>query len=526
MQIFSLNHLRDNIFLSKSFKINTKLLTAQQKLTFWILVLLFIAVKIIIIPYNMMDAGDNATRVWNALWWAQNPFFVLPASGHPLWFYFMGPIIKITGEIFYSPIISMIILMTISDIFIFRTALLLTNFRAAILAFIIVTLNPLVFRLNFQPYAQQLFITAACIMLYYLIKAFTDDSSKKYFIIAGVFAFLASASRPEVIFTILAVSLLVYLSKKPGAGYFVIIALSFQVFWIILSYAEYGSFFKSFEIDSQYSTPLNIQGISMGLRLKGLFVPYYYLVLGLTIFIFYYYVKGLIYFYGNYPKSITYLMLILIIMPLLICSAAGVKSPLYQSTNYMYLPFFISPVFCAVGLINDMNKIRHNFLRTAFAALLILSCIPLSYIKEFVPSKYSNIFPKVIQFIVTADEPAETKILIKYIDENIKNYPSFIFDAEENASSIFYVPFRTRLAPPEKVLITGYNVPLDKNGLKDEVIKFMKKNQSGIIMYRKSPTMMNSIINELLSGKIYTQNQLILSKETNKWFIYNYDLRK
>ena len=48
--------------------------------------------------------------------------------------------------------------------------------------------------------------------------------------------------------------------------------------------------------------------------------------------------------------------------------------------------------------------------------------------------------------------------------------PALIFDADDNASSIFYVPYRTKLAPPEKILISGYNVPVDKEGLTAEMM--------------------------------------------------------
>ena len=103
-----------------------------------------IGVKIYLIPYSMMDMGDSATRVWNALWWAQNPFFVKPQSGHPGWFYFMGPLIMITKEIYYTPILTMMVLMTISGIYIFKTTFILSDFRTALIAFGIFIFNPVI----------------------------------------------------------------------------------------------------------------------------------------------------------------------------------------------------------------------------------------------------------------------------------------------------------------------------------------------------------------------------------------------
>ena len=186
--------------------------------------------------------------------------------------------------------------------------------------------------------------------------------------------------------------------------------------------------------------------------------------------------------------------------------------------------FLIAPVIAAAGLNTDLAKIRSGVLQGAFASVVILSCIPLSYVKEFVPEKYNKMFPKVIQFIVTADEPEETDKLIYFVDHFIDKYPALIFDADDNASSIFYVPYRTKLAPPEKILISSYNVPVDKEGLTAEIKSFMKINPKGIIMYRKNPnTMMNRIFSDLTAKKPYVRNGIQLEMETEKWLVMTYE---
>lgn len=212
----------------------------------------------------------------------------------------------------------------------------------------------------------------------------------------------------------------------------------------------------------------------------------------------------------------------MVFAPILTNGIAAIRSTIYNTTNYIYLSFFISTIFCAIGLNHDVIKIKQKTLQAALAAVFILSCIPLSYIKEFVPENYNKLFPKVIQFIVTTDEPDEARKLIKFIDENIAHYPSLIFDSEENNSSIFYIPFRTKLAPPEKILISGYNVPGDKERLQLEIDKFMKKNNSGIIMTRKSPTVINLIFSELINNKAYKRNDFTLAQETEKWYIFTF----
>ncbi|KXK55286.1 MAG: hypothetical protein UZ05_CHB002000621 [Chlorobi bacterium OLB5] len=44
--------------------------------------------------------------------------------------------------------------------------------------------------------------------------------------------------------------------------------------------------------------------------------------------------------------------------------------------------------------------------------------------------------------------------------------------------AFFYVPYRTKLAPPDKVLISSYNVPVEKEGLTEEIKMFMKKKSA------------------------------------------------
>jgi hypothetical protein len=506
------------------FKLNPGSLTRSQITLFAFLILITLVIKFLLIPYNMMDMGDSATRVWNALWWAQKPFFVLPESGHPLWFYLMGPAIMITKEIFYTPIIIMILLMTVAGLYVFKTTLILSDFKTALLAFIIVTLNPVIFRLNFEPYAQQPYLAAACIMLYYFIKAlFSENKNSKYFIIAGIFSFIALFSRPEAVFVIIPFCIVAFLTRKKGSSYFIVLSILFQFVWIAISYIVYSEPFKTISDADNYTADINISGLSLAPRLKGLFIPYYFLVLGMTVFLFYFFFRGLIYFCKNKPKLLLIVILIPILCPAVINGIAGAKSTIYHTTHYIYLMFFISPVLAAIGLNLDMKKIRSGIMQFIFASVIILSCIPLSYIKELVPEKYNKMFPKIIQFIVTADEPEETWKLLYFIDNNIKNYPSLIFDADDNASSIFYVPFRTRLAPPDKILISSYNVPVEKEELKNEIKSFMIKNPKGIIMFRKNPTLMNSIFTGLTVNHPYKRNDLTKVLETDKWMVYTYE---
>jgi hypothetical protein len=158
---------------------------------------------------------------------------------------------------------------------------------------------------------------------------------------------------------------------------------------------------------------------------------------------------------------------------------------------------FLSPIFCAIGLNTYLERFTQKLNGSIITALIIISLHTAFTYKGVCPTGFGYLFPKGIEFMVTADEPEETRKLIEFIDENIQSHPALIFDSEESSSSILYVPFRTKLAPPEKLLVSGYNVPNDYEGLRNRINKFMKTNESGIIMFRKSPTLMNIIFSEL-----------------------------
>lgn len=90
--------------------------------------------------------------------------------------------------------------------------------------------------------------------------------------------------------------------------------------------------------------------------------------------------------------------------------------------------------------------------------------------------------------------------------------------------AFFYVPYRTKLAPPDKVLISSYNVPVEKEGLTEEIKMFMKKNPRGLIMFRKNPnTLMNRVLSELTAKRPYVRNGTNLLMETEKWVVLTYE---
>ncbi|MCX7877893.1 MAG: glycosyltransferase family 39 protein [Ignavibacteria bacterium] len=508
-------------------EIKPESLSSSQHLAVIIFLALTVIIKILVIPYNMMTMGDSATRVWNALWWAQDPFFVMPVSGHPFWFYFMGSLIKVTGEFFYTSIVTMISLMTVAGYFIFRLSMLFANFRASLFALLIYLINPVIFRLNFEPYSQQPYLALICISLYYITKALLGTKSEYNFTIAGILAFLGLGFRPEAIFVIIPLCIVIYLSGREGKFRFIILALLFQIIWTAISVYFYGTPFRSIEEADDYTRSINIQGLNLPLRLQGFFIPYYFLFLGLTPFIFFFFIKGVMYFKKNFQTILLVTLLIPVFFPLLVNGLAGAKSTIYHTTHYIYLPYFISPVFAGIWLEKFLNKFQSNLTAYIVSASVIFSSIPFSYIKEFMPDNYRKLFPKVIQFIATTEDPEETRVLLDFIDENIENYPALIFDADDNNSSIFYIPFRTKLpaspAKDQKVLITSYNVPSEKENLKTEIKKFMAQNPSGLIMVKKADTVLNTIITELTSVK-YTRNNFIKTKETAKWVIYTYRL--
>jgi hypothetical protein len=509
-----------------NFSLNDKRLSKNQLYIFILFVAFTLVLKFLLIPYNMIDHGEAATRTWNALWWAQNPFFVEPISGNPGWFYFIGPLIMITGEIFYTPIITMILAVTLAGIYIFNITHLLTGFKTALLAFIIFSFNPAIFRLNYQPIPQQLSIAAISIMIYYFLLAMGNKDQnlcRKYFTISGIFSFISIFFRPEALFVALPFCFLAVLLKKKGKYNYILLSFLFQIFWIVVSYVVYASFFKTFESVREYdvATGSNITNAGLLIRMKGFFLPYYFMVVGITFILFYFFVKGIVISYKKYPLLVFLLILFPVFIPAIINGIWSTTSSIYYTNRYYYPTFYFGSILTAIALGEYLRRFRSSAVQTIIAALVIASAIPLSYIKEMVPQKYNKLFPKVIQFIVTTEYPNDVRKLISFIDEYINSFPALIFDSEGSDSSILYIPFRTKLAPPDKVLISGYNVPVEKAGLEDKITSFMNSNHKGIIMVKKENTLMNRVFNDD-AWKEKNNITMKFEEETEKWKVYTY----
>ena len=514
------------IFDLGGFRLKPEAISSKQKIILWSFLILTIIVKVFLIPYNMMDMGDSATRVWNALMWAQRPFFVLPKSGYPGWFYLMGPIIMITKEFFYTSAAVMILLMTVAGYYVYKTTLILTDFKTAFITLCIFMLNPVIFRLNFEPYSQQPFLTMACITVFFFIKAMGSEESKKYFILSGLFAFLGLFQRFEILCLALPFCIIAFASKKEGRYHFIVLSLIFEPIYLFFSQIVYGNPLKPFMVGYDQVAPNSIQGLSLGVRMFGFFLPYYFIVIGVTFVLFWYFFKGMIFSYKSFPKSIFIVLMCAVFMPALLNGIQSLWATLYYMTHYMYFAYYFAPVFAGIGLSRAVDKYKSPALKFSFVSIVILTCIPFSYMKDFVPAKFNKAFPKVMQFIVTSEDPDDARQMIDFIDKNIKLYPALIFDEHNSASSIFYVPYRTMLpAPPaydSRVLISGYDSPPDKDGLREAIRDFMQKNKSGIIMVKKSGTPMSEIFSELLSNKPYVRNDIQKAGETEKWNIYLY----
>ncbi len=193
----------------------------------------------------------------------------------------------------------------------------------------------------------------------------------------------------------------------------------------------------------------------------------------------------------------------------------------YHTTRYFYSTFYYGTFIAAIGVNAFVEKYKSDYVQWSLTVLIIITAIPLSYIKEFVPKKYNKLFPKVIEFIVTSEDPADSRELVRFIDKYIKDFPALIFDSEGSDSSILYVPFRTKLAPPDKVLISRYNIPVEKTELEDTIISFMNTNPRGILIVKKEDTLMNRIFNDEL-WKEKNSITMKFEEETGKWKIYTY----
>ncbi len=243
---------------------------------------------------------------------------------------------------------------------------------------------------------------------------------------------------------------------------------------------------------------------------------------GLTIFVFYFFIRGIIISFKKFPLLIFTAVFIPVFVPAFVNGISGTMSTQYHTTRYFYSTFYYGTFVAAIGIDAFINRYKSSYLQWFLTALIILTAVPLSYIKDFVPGRFNKMFPKVVQFIVTSEDPEDARLLIRFIDEYIKSFPSLIFDSEGSDSSILYIPFRTKLAPPDKVIISGYNVPVEKTGLEEEIISFLDSNPKGIVMVKKEKTLMNEIFTDT-SWLEQAGIKLKPEQETEKWIVYTYE---
>jgi hypothetical protein len=471
----------------------------------------------------MVD-GEAITRVWNALWWAQNPFFITPKMSHPLYFYFMGPLLYLTGEIYYTPLITVIALVTLGGIFLAKISLLITDFKTSLLTYVVFMFTPAIFRLNYDPYPYTIAPVLYVIAVYYLLKAILTPESKKYFMISGIFSFLAIFNRPESLFVIICFCFIAFFSKTTGRIGFIILSLWFQIFWILLSLYLFGKPTATYDTAAEFPNIFDIQGLSLLIRLKGLFLPYYFWVLGMTFVLFYFLIKGLLISYRKFPPVILIILFVPIIVPALANGAAAMRATIFNSTFYIYSMFYFSCIFSAIGLRDFINRFQSVTLQTALASAIIITAIPLSYIKDVVPEKYKNLFPKIIQFFETAPEPNEVRKMCEVVDKYIDSYPSLILDIEDAPETIVeYIAYRTKLAPPKYILMTNYNVPKDLVEFRSRIKDFVSNNRKGLIISRIGNTKLHDILKDTNTTSSWNFEMERVEK-TEHWSAYTYKI--
>jgi hypothetical protein len=330
-------------------------------------------------------------------------------------------------------------------------------------------------------------------MIYYFILA-VHSLKYKYWIISGIFAFLAICLRPEALVVILPFCILAYLLKRKGTYSFIILALCFQIIWWLYSIYLYTSPFAPTAAGISYGV---INGSNLGLRLRGFFLPYFFLIVGMTFIIFYFFLKGLGKIYRAYPKYIFISLIIPMIMPAIANSITSLYATFTHSVFYIISMYFFAAVFSAIGLNIFLNKFNRNYVKIVLASIIILSAIPLAYIKDVLPERFKTLYPKVIQPLMTTEFPKETRLLFDFVELNKTGYPALIYDFEGyKESNELCVVYRSKLLPPYNALVTTYNVPTNERGLIEELKKFLQKNSNGMIIVKNKKTLLNTIIND------------------------------
>jgi hypothetical protein len=449
----------------------------------WLLLIAVIGVvvRLLAVPFSMVNDGDAVARTWIAWRWLDRPEFITSGEWGPLHTYLIAFALAVWRDPVGAPIFlnSALSVMTAIPLYYF-TRNEFRNDRAALLVAGAWVLYPLAVRNSLMPLADTPFTFFMAMCLFFLSLARQPSGHWWHALAAGLSLTAAGMLRFEgwLLIPLLAIALL----RRPTLLVpFVAASLVFPMFWVIGNRIQNGDFLYSFHWAENWNAVMDVRAEDIAEPLKQL--AYYPLLIlfGTTPLLAVLCIAGVGRSWLKLRGYAVWSIPVIFLLALYIIQAT--RSTLVLKGRYTIpLTFLLLPFVAAIY--DAICRRLGNERRRRFVLLVLGTIIPLSYIGNLVPSERSREFFRssvnAVPRLQDGDQYAQFSGRVNStlgVDSNA----GFITDFY-GWEPTTYVAFMTRLEPDRIYLVPGavgeqLDLPL--------LVNFVEKHQTGTMILRR-----------------------------------------
>lgn len=342
--------------------------------------LLALGIRLAFWPLSDIIDSDAVSRVFIAEIWLTNPTLVWSGVWPSMHTYLNAAFIALFNNRVWPPVLLHILLGSLLTLPIFGIAKRLFNSSTAIVAGLLVALNPLLIRNSLLPMAEIPHALFVMCSMYFILKGLDHQNKNQInIVLAGLCITVATGLRYEAWLTLLLFGLIILAHKKIKSAFvFGLFGLIFPIGWMWGNYIDYGNPFYG----ADYATWYNVDFMGVNNQLsrslwlqRVLFFPLsviHFLPFGLSIIIVVVYLFKLVTRKIEFVKAV-WLFPFFIFLGIMVLKATQGTLLLQQRFSLGLLVFAIP----YVGVLFGSFKLKNKHL--GLSLLLIATFIPVSF---------------------------------------------------------------------------------------------------------------------------------------------------
>lgn len=200
---------------------------------------LFLVIKLIILPFSQTVDADAVSRTFLSQDWKNNPHWIATSVWAPFHFYLNGFFLMIWDNVIYTPKLVNIVFSVLTLFPFFFFAKREFNPKGAIVATIFFGFCPILFRNSFMGLSETPYLFFLVLSLNLISKALRENNFKMI-VLAGISITIAAGFRYEAWFILLLISFLLLFIDWKKAFIFGSFAMIFPVIWIYSEWQATG----------------------------------------------------------------------------------------------------------------------------------------------------------------------------------------------------------------------------------------------------------------------------------------------